>query len=302
MHKFFKVLLFLLFLWVVSWTIASVFFAGQGFTFGENQIAVVPIHGMITLGGTESLFSTGSSANDIVAMIDDASSDDAIKGVVLDINSPGGTVMGSKRIADAVKKVDKPVVAVISETGTSGAYWIASQADVIVADELSLVGSIGVMGSYLEFGGLLEDYNVTYQRLVTGDYKDISTPFRAMSLEEEALIDQRLQGIHDYFVAEVARGRNMPVEDVEVLANGLFYLGQDAVTNGLVDEIGDQTYAINLTKQMAGVSDGDVVEYTEEAPFFDRFDRYLSYSSFYIGQGIGSVLFTTEASELDIHV
>ena len=302
MNKYFKIMLFLIFLWFASYFVSFLFFNDTGIAVSEEHIVVIPVDGMITLYGESSLLSSSTSAEEIVAEIGAANEDASVKGIVLEINSPGGTVMGSKVIADALKKVDKPVVAVITEYGTSGAYWVASQTDYIVADQLSIVGSIGVLGSYLDFSGLLNDYNVTYQRLVTGEYKDISTPYRAMTLEEEALILERLQGIHEYFVEDVAEGRGLDVEDVSALADGLFYLGQDGVKNGLVDYIGDKDYAIALVEELAGISDGYVSEYEKEETFFESISKYLSYTSFYIGQGIGSVLFSVDHSVLDIHV
>lgn len=301
MNKFFKLFLFLFLFWLVAYAIAHIFFFTTGSTLSGDQIAVIPIEGMITLDGGDSLLSSSTSGNAIAEQIKEANNDDSVKGIVLEIDSPGGTVMGSKVIVDEVKKVDKPVVAVITESGTSGAYWVASQADYIVADQLSLVGSIGVLGSYLEYGGLLEDYNVTYERLVTSQYKDIGTPYREMTPEEKTLMLARLQEIHNYFVADVAAGRHMQIADVQALANGLFYLGQDGVQNGLVDYIGDKDYAISLTKQLAGVSDGSVSEYTQDQGFFQgMLAKYLSYSSYYIGVGIGKVLFNVESSSLDI--
>lgn len=277
-------------------------FTEDGYSPG-SEIVVIPVEGMLTLKGSGSLFSSSTSGEALVEKIEAANEDASVKGIVLEINSPGGTVMGSKVVVDALKKVDKPVVAVITESGTSGAYWVASQADSIVADELSIVGSIGVLGSYLEFGGLLEDYNVSYQRLVTGEYKDISSPYRELSAEEEALVMERLQGIHDYFVADVAQGRGMEVEEVAALANGLFYLGQDSVENGLVDFIGNKEYAIALAKEMAGITNGDVSEYEEEESFFEQMTKdYLAYSSFYIGKGIGAMLFSVESSGVEIQV
>ena len=302
MNKYFKIMLFLIFLRFASYFVSFLFFNDTGIAVSEEHIVVIPVDGMITLYGESSLLSSSTSAEEIVAEIGAANEDASVKGIVLEINSPGGTVMGSKVIADALKKVDKPVVAVITEYGTSGAYWVASQTDYIVADQLSIVGSIGVLGSYLDFSGLLNDYNVTYQRLVTGEYKDISTPYRAMTLEEEALILERLQGIHEYFVEDVAEGRGLDVEDVSALADGLFYLGQDGVKNGLVDYIGDKDYAIALVEELAGISDGYVSEYEKEETFFESISKYLSYTSFYIGQGIGSVLFSVDHSVLDIHV
>lgn len=302
MHKILKILFFLLCLWALSYFFAYLFFPETGYASG-SEIVIIPIEGMLTYQGEGSLFSSSTSGQAIVDKIEEANADSSVKGIVLEINSPGGTVMGSKVIVDALKKVDKPVVAVITESGTSGAYWVASQADYIVADQLSIVGSIGVLGSYLEFGGLLEDYNVTYQRLVTGKYKDISSPYREMSAEEEKLILERLQGIHDYFVADVAQGRHMQVADVEKLANGLFYLGQDSVELGLVDYIGNKDYAVSFTKELAGITDGEVSEYYDEENFFARLSKeYLAYSSYYIGQGIGSILFHVESSQVQIQV
>ena len=301
MNKLFKMLLFVLILWGISFMVAVLFF-DEDTTISGDQIAIIPVQGMITFEGGDSLLSSSSSGERIAEEIKEANEDESVKAIILEINSPGGTVMGSKVVADEVKNVDKPVVALITESGTSGAYWIASQADYIVADQLSIVGSIGVLGSYLEYGGLLEDYNVTYERLVTAQYKDIGTPYREMTTEEKALMLDRLDEIHAYFVQEVAKGRHMQVEDVDALANGLFYLGQDGIQNGLVDYIGDKDYAINLTKQLAGVSDGEVSEYTQDESLFGSFlDKYLSYSSYYIGVGIGKVLFSVQSPELNIY-
>ncbi len=302
MGKIIKVMLFLAFIWLLSYLLAGFFFESPSMSVSSEQIAVIPVSGMITMDGSGTLFSSTTSGEDIVDNIKLANENDAVKGIVLEINSPGGTVMGSKVVVDALKDVDKPVVAVITEYGTSGAYWIASQADTIVADDLSIIGSIGVLGSYLEFSGLLSDYNVSYQRLVTGDYKDISTPYREMTEEEEMLIQARLDGIHDYFVKDVAEGRGMSEEEISELANGIFYLGYDGLDNGLVDSLGNKDDAINLTKEMAGITDGEVQEYVEEEGWLNSFWAYSAYSSFYIGQGIGSVLVSTDQDSFSIKV
>lgn len=300
MNNVFKILIFLGILWSLSYSVAYFMF-DNNIEVGE-KIVVIPIKGTITLEGSSSFLSSSTSAYDIIEKIDKANNDDNVKAIVLEINSPGGTVLGSKVLAEKIKSVDKPVVAVITEMGTSGAYWAASQADVIVADELSIVGSISVMGSYLEFSGLLEDYNVTYERLVTGDYKDISSPMKEMTYEEKILVMEKMNEIHDYFVKDVAEGRNMNVDEIDKLANGMFYLGQDCIDNGLVDEIGNKEYALSLAKNMSGISDGKVSEYVEKSGFFDSVKKYMSYSSFYIGQGIGSALYSTEAQNLEIMV
>ena len=300
MNQLFKILIFLACLWLLSYSIANILFNNTYIPLG-GEIAVIPINGMITLEGSSSLLQQSTSASNIIEKIREANNNPNVKGIVLEINSPGGTVMGSKKIADEVKNINKPVVAIITEYGTSGAYWIASQSDLIVADELSIVGSIGVIGSYLDFSGLLDNYNVTYNRLVTGEYKDINSPMKEMTPKEKELVQDRLDSIHEYFVKEVAEGRHLNEGDVQTIANGLFYLGGDAKNIGLIDELGDKDYAIERTKQLANLTDGQVQEYKEEPGWLESIvKQYAAYSSFYIGAGIGSKLFETDMQNIQI--
>jgi protease-4 len=116
----------------------------------SNKIALIPISGFIAIGSSDSIFTnTIASSDTIVEFIERADKDTNVKAIVLEINSPGGNVVASKEISQAVKDAEKPVVAWIREIGTSGAYWIASASDYIVSDPLSITGSIGVVLSYL---------------------------------------------------------------------------------------------------------------------------------------------------------
>ena len=130
----------------------------------SGNIALIPIHGVIL--GTEdsqSFFETVTSSLDTVELIEKADKNPNIKAMIFEINSPGGSAVASQEIADAVKKTNKTTVAWVREVGASGAYWIASSANHVVANRASITGSIGVIASYLEFPGLLGKYNVTYQ-------------------------------------------------------------------------------------------------------------------------------------------
>ncbi|MBI3883795.1 MAG: signal peptide peptidase SppA [Sphingobacteriales bacterium] len=173
--------------------------------------------------------------------------------MLFEINSPGGSAVASEEIANAVKKANKTTVAWIREIGTSGAYWVASSSGHIVANRVSITGSIGVIASYLEFPGLLEHYNITYQRLVSGKYKDIGSPFKEMTPEEKAIFQQNLDTIRDYFVSEVAKNREMSKKDVDKIANGVFYLGAQAKELGLIDELGGKDEAINYIEKKDGI-------------------------------------------------
>src|SRR3989344_1664750 len=147
---------------------------------GSATVAVIPIEGVITTA-EDDLFSDVANSRDIVDLIKEADNNPNVKAIVFEINSPGGSPVASEEIANAIKQTSKPTVAYIREVGASGGYWIASATDRIFASRMSITGSIGVIGSYLEFDGLLDKYNITYRRLVGGKYKDIGSPFKELT-------------------------------------------------------------------------------------------------------------------------
>lgn len=252
-----------------------------------NRIALIPLYGPITLDGNKGFFDFyGISTNNILDALKKAEEDPGIKGIVLEINSPGGTVVASEEIANAVNKIKKPVVAWIREEGASGAYWIASSADYIIADPLSITGSIGVIGSYLEFADLLEKYGVKYQQLTSGEFKDTGSPFKKLSEKENELLQSKINKIHEFFIEEVSKNRNMSKPKISEIANGAFYLGIEAKELGLVDELGGKEEAINKVKELAGIKEASIVTYQKRSSIFDLFSNTIAYSSFYIGKGI----------------
>lgn len=257
----------------------------------SGNVALIPIEGII-LGSEDSgsLFETVASSQDIVELIEKADSNPGIKAIILRVNSPGGTGVASDEIATAVRKTNKTTVAWIREIGTSGAYWVASSADYVVANRISITGSIGVIASYLEFPGLLEEYNVTYRRLVAGKYKDIGSPFKEMTEEEKAIFQQDIELMKDYFVSEVAKNRKMSRKDVEKAANGLFYLGSQAKELGLVDELGGKEEAIAYIEKKEGIK-AEITEYKTEKSFLEILSGVMGKQSFFMGKGIGSAFF-----------
>ncbi|HLD15863.1 MAG TPA: signal peptide peptidase SppA [Candidatus Nanoarchaeia archaeon] len=260
MGKIKTIIFTVLLLWLVVYLL-SFFFAIPDF---NDKIAIITIDEPISIGRQQIPFENQFSSSKIIENLDQASQDSTVKGIILEINSPGGTVVASKEIADKVKSIDKPVVSWIREIGTSGAYWIASSSDKIVADPLSITGSIGVISSYLEFAGLLKNYNVTYESLTTGKYKELGSPFKELNDDERQFLQSKLNQIHDYFVNEVAINRKLDIKNVEKLATGEFFLGQEALNVGLIDYLGGKDLAINVTKQLANITEAKLVEYKEE--------------------------------------
>ena len=249
MKKWKIVLLTILLLWLVSYIVAS-FFKDSKINL-EDKIAVIPIYGPITISGSSSFIieESGSSSNSIIEFLDKANSDSSVKAIILEIDSPGGTVVASEELANAVKSSNKPTVALIREVGASGAYWVASSANKIIASPMSITGSIGVLGSYLEFSEIFEKYGITYQELTAGELKEIGSPFKPLTPKEREIIQKKINLIHDYFIDEVSRNRNLSVTQIQEIRSGLFYLGREAIDLGLVDYLGNKDLAINVSKE-----------------------------------------------------
>lgn len=295
---FIKVILILLILsFIASWFVSI--FTGTA-DFKRGNVALIPIKGLITSEKIRTFGEEVSSSDKIIEFIEDADRNPEIKAVILEINSPGGAPVASEEIANAVERVNKTTIAVIREIGTSGAYWIASASDKIIASRMSLTGSIGVIASYIQLSGLLKDYNVTYERLVGGRYKDIGSPFKPLTVDERELFQKQIDKLHAYFIREVAKNRNLSEEKVRELATGMFYTGEEAKELGLIDFIGGKEEAKAMIEKQLNIT-AKIVEYREERRLIDLLSELFSEQSFFVGKGIGSsVLETRNSNRLEV--
>lgn len=211
------------------------------------NIAVIPIDsGIATVTDGEFLGMEGdfnTSADNVVDVITEAEKEDRIEGIMLRIDSGGGTPVASEIIANAVKNAKKPIVALIREAGNSGAYLVASAADTIIASPMSDVGSIGVTMSYLANVEENVKSGKQFIELVAGRFKDVGNPDRPLSNEERALFQRDLNIVYNQMVEEISKNRNMPIEKVRQLADGSSMPGTLALRNGLIDELGGQETA-----------------------------------------------------------
>ena len=223
---------------------------------GANT-AIIPVVGVITTADDSGVWSGGiASSGQIVEQIERAR-DEGMTGIILEIDTPGGSAVASDEIAQAVKAARADgivVVAWIRELGASGGYWVASSSDHIVANRMSITGSIGVIGSYMEFAEFTDEWNVTYRRLVAGERKDIGDPFTELSSSQRAFLQDKLDAIHREFIAEVSANRNMSIEEVTPLADGRFFLGVEAFDAGLVDALGGKAEAIAYLEAETGAT------------------------------------------------
>lgn len=270
----------------------------QGFgTLMQPKILVIPVRGYITLYGVSG-FLAGDvvSAEAVTQQIEAANRDASIRAIILEINSPGGTVVASEEISKAIEASEKPVVAWIREVGASGGYFIASSSDVIVADPASFTGSIGVIASYLQFSDLMEKYGVTYERLVSGEYKDIGSPFKELTPNEREVMQGRINTVNDMFIRHVSRTRDLPIEQVEAVATGEPMLGIEAYEIGLVDLLGSEKEAKQAAETLAGISNAKLVKIIPKQSLIEQFTKgFFPLSSYYVGRGIGDSLVEQQA-------
>lgn len=266
-----------------------------------GNVALIPITGLVIAEGSAGFGREATTSTETIKLIEKAEKNPAVKAILFEINSGGGSAVASKEIADAILRTKKPTYSLIREVGASGAYWIASATDKIIASELSVTGSIGVLASYLEFAGLLERYNITYQRLVAGQYKDIGSPYKKLAQDEQEILQQKINKIHEYFISAIAKNRNLSIEKVRELATGEFSLGIEAKELGLIDILGDKETAIELIKQELNLTEVKFAEYKKPKTFIDLLAGLLAEPSFNVGRGIGYEI-TNQKSENKINI
>jgi protease-4 len=282
----------------ISAIIIGAFSSNNNFETGNTLI--IPISGEISSEDSGSFFSSGvSSSKDIVSEINNAETDDSVKAVIFEINSPGGSPVASHEISEAIKNMKKPNVALIREIGTSGAYWAASSSDYIISDELSIVGSVGVLSSYLNLYEIMDRYNITYERLVAGEYKDIETPYREMTPQERELIEFKLKIMQDFFLDDVANSRNLTRQQKSEISSALYYVGLEAKNKGLVDEFGGEKEAEIYLKSKLGI---EITPYRVEKS--ESLLQLLTSASaehgYYMGKGLGKTLVENQNSNIEL--
>ncbi len=213
--------------------------------FGD-RIGVVDLDGVIL------------SPQPVVGQLKKFADDSSIKAIILHVNSPGGGVAASEEIYREVKRVreekKKQVVVSIETVGASGAYYIASASNKIYADQGSIVGSIGVIAEWVNYGDLLKWAKLKSIVFKTGEFKDTGNPTRELTPAEQAYMQSLIDNMFGQFVHAVADGRGMKFDDVKAIANGKVWTGQQALSMKLIDNVGDFEAAVKDTAKAVGIS------------------------------------------------
>jgi len=193
-----------------------------------------------------------TASENIVYAINDAENDESIKAIILEVDSYGGYPVAGEEVANALKKANKPTIALIREGGVSAAYMAASGADKIFASQNSDVGSIGVTMSYLDNTQQNLKEGLNYVSLSSGRFKDTGDPNKTLTQEEKNLLMRDVNILHENFIKMVAENRNLDIEKVRKLADGSTMLGEMALQNGLIDQIGGMFEVKQYLKEKIG--------------------------------------------------
>ena len=217
-----------------------------GLTGFGDRIGVVDLEGVIL------------SPQPVVDQLKKFGDDSSIKAIILHVNSPGGGVAASEEIYREVKRVraekKKKIVVSIETVGASGAFYVASASDKIYANNGSIVGSIGVIAQWVNYGDLLKWAKLKDVVLKTGEFKDTGNPARDLTPAEQAYMQSLIDNMFGQFIQAVADGRHMKYDDVKAIANGKVWTGEQAQSMKLIDNIGDFQAVIADTAKSVGIS------------------------------------------------
>lgn len=223
----------------------------------KDKIALIDVSGIITNAPARQLLGDGEHpVSLLLEQLDKARRDRLVKGVILRINSPGGTVVASDLMHEEIihfRKSGKPVIAVMMDVAASGAYYIACACDEIVAHPSTVTGSIGVVMQMFDISAMMNMVGVKSDAIISGTHKDTGSPFRAMRPEERQLFQEIVNDMYERFIDTVVAGRRKLDEPaVRRLADGRIYTATQALEAGLIDRIATLREAVAITKRRVG--------------------------------------------------
>lgn len=233
-------------------------------------IAVVRVDGPIEMSSPSGLGALSKGAEAVVKRLDDLLKNDEIKGIVLRINSPGGTVGATQEIYQKLWKLRKKNIVIVASMGdvaASGGYYIASACNHILANYGTITGSIGVITYSPNLKKLFDKYGIGMNVIKSGKHKDILSSYRDVTPEERKLIQELIDSSYNRFIKDVALGRSMNESEIIPVADGRIMDGETALKHGLIDGIGTFEDSIYKAKELAGLDENAPVYEEVSSPF-----------------------------------
>lgn len=254
-------ILALLTITVASCSVASGLFgtsSANGFT-RTDSVAVIHVSGSIAGSGSGAV-----TPETFKSELDAAEADQNVKAIVVRVNSGGGSAGSSEEMATYVADCSKPVVVSVSDSCASGAYYMASQADWVVADGGASIGSIGVIMSKYDITDFLQSLGISVDYITSGSDKDVSYYASELTDDQRAKLQAQVDSINSHFIDAVAVGRGLDRDVVATLATGQTWSGYQALDLGLVDQVGTYDDALSKAADFGGMDDYEVVSFDEE--------------------------------------
>ncbi|MCD1294774.1 signal peptide peptidase SppA [Methanocella sp. CWC-04] len=235
----------------------------------SNKVAVIYVEGTMVTDNVPEGFGYASS-NNIIKSLRAAQEDKSVKAIVLRINSPGGTPVAAQEVYSQIEKTRevKPVVVSMGDLATSAAYYISSPCDKIFANPDTFTGSIGVIWVFENRSAYYNKEGIDYYVAKTGTYKDVGADWRGLNESEKQYVYNIINASNHHFISAVSEGRNIPVQVVEMLADGRVYTGDEAIALGLVDEIGSMYDAIDAAAKMGNITGTPDITYMNEPSLY----------------------------------
>lgn len=234
-----------------------------------KKIAILQVDGVIQdTGEAQSLLqNSGYNHQTFLKQLDYVKNDDSVKGIIIQVNSPGGGVVESAEIHNKIlqieKETKKPVYVSMGSLAASGGYYISTAANKIFASPETLTGSLGVIMEGVNYEGLAKKYGVDFVTIKSGPYKDIMSPSRKMTENERKILQTMINHSYDGFVKVISEGRHIPVEQVKKIADGRVYDGRQAKELHLIDDFGYIDDVILQMKKNEKLNGAEVIRYSD---------------------------------------
>jgi protease IV len=255
-------------------------------------IAIIHVYGPIEIGSDSQPWSGNRSGSDeIIERLESIRNNKAIKGILLRINSPGGTVGSVQEIYQKIKELrqaGKKIVVSMGDVAASGGYYIACGSDVIFANPGTLTGSIGVIMEGMDATGLLDKVGVKFNTIKSGRYKDIMSPYKNMSDDERKILQGVIDDSYSQFLKAVAESRKLSLSALSTLADGRVFTGKQARDLGLIDQLGNYESAIHTLGELTELGPSPYIYDDRDIWNLNQFLEQLS--GRFNGNGISSLM------------
>lgn len=238
-------------LFILSLTAVNMFTDSSSSVLKQETIGIVEVQGMIL------------DSSEVIDQIHYVRDQQNVKAVVLRIDSPGGVVGPTQEIYEEIIKLNKtkPVYVSMGSIAASGGYYIAAASTKIYANPGTITGSIGVLMKLANFQTLLDKVGIKSIVLKSGEFKDSGSPVRPLSAQDKKILQGVIDSLHGQFVSAVAKGRNLPIDNVKALADGRIFSGEQALENKLIDKLGNLQDAVDDAAKAVGIKEKPKLNY-----------------------------------------